>query len=100
MAEMTTAATILNQQAARFDNIASGLSQERTAVDSVGTGFQGSWQGQAATAATSALQRFDDAIVTQISELQRIVENLNRSGANYTNTDEEAQQSLSSKMNF
>ncbi|KLO25525.1 WXG100 family type VII secretion target [Mycobacterium haemophilum] len=100
MAEMRTEAAILNQQAAKFDSIASGLGQERTAVDNVGNGFKGSWQGQAATAAAGALQRFDEAINAQINELHGIVENLNRSGANYTKADEEAQQSLSSKMNF
>ncbi|KJX75913.1 WXG100 family type VII secretion target [Mycobacterium lepromatosis] len=100
MAEMITEAVVLTRQASAFDGIAQGLIQERSTVDNIGLGFQSQWQGQAATATTAALQRFDSAMQAQINELKEIVEKLNRSGGNYTNTDEEACQLLSSKMNF
>lgn len=100
MAEMITEAAILTQQAAQFDQIASGLSQERNFVNSIGQSFQNTWEGQAASAALGALGRFDEAMQDQIRQLESIVDKLNRSGGNYTKTDDEANQLLSSKMNF
>ena len=100
MSEMRTEAATLNAEAQNFDRIAQDLGKEKQTVDSTGSSLAGTWQGQAATAATAALVRFDEAVQAQITELNGIVDNLNKAGAQYTKADDEAQQSLSSKMNF
>jgi WXG100 family type VII secretion target len=100
MAEMRTDDATLQAEASNFERIASDLTKEIRTVESTGGELQSLWQGQASTAANAALGRFQTAGEKQIQELTEILTNIRQAAGQYSASDQEAQQSLSSKMNF
>jgi ESAT-6 family protein len=100
MAEMRTDAAALQAAAANFERIAADLTKEIRTVESTEGNLKSLWQGQASTAASAALARFQSAGEKQIQELNDILTNIRQAAGHYSKADEEAQQSLASKMQF
>lgn len=100
MAEMRTDAAALQAEASNFERIAGDLTKEIHSVESIGGELKSLWEGQASNAAGSALVRFHEAGQKQIQELNDILTNIRQAAGSYSKADDEAQQSLASKMQF
>ncbi|SRX92891.1 10 kDa culture filtrate antigen EsxB (LHP) (CFP10) [Mycobacterium tuberculosis H37Rv] [Mycobacterium shimoidei] len=100
MAQMQTDAAVLAKEASNFERISGELKGVIAHVESVAGTLAGQFQGQAGTAAQTALMRFQEAANQQIMELNDISTNIHTAGAHYTSTDEEQSGNLSSAMHI
>ena len=97
---MQTDAATLSAEAANFDRIAGELKAVIQGVDSSGGELAIAFQGEAGKAAQKALVRFQEAARAQESQLIDISSNISQAGVQYTSTDDEQAESLSSQMNL
>ncbi|TCO65381.1 WXG100 family type VII secretion target [Actinocrispum wychmicini] len=72
------------------DNSAANINNMRNQL----AGIEGAWQGQAATAFHSLLERFNTASDRILQDLQTISENLGTAATQYGAREEESSQSL------
>jgi WXG100 family type VII secretion target len=72
MAHMTTDAAVLSKEAANFERIADELKSIVARVEATAADLDNHWQGAAARAAQSAIQRFHEAASAQINQLNDI----------------------------
>ncbi|WP_135451380.1 WXG100 family type VII secretion target [Mycobacterium sp. DL99] len=98
MAQMNTDAAVLAKEAANFERISGELKSVIAQVESTGGTLAAQMQGQAGTAAQSALMRFHEAADKQIQELNEISTNIHTSGTQYSSTDDDQAGNLASSM--
>ncbi|WP_418004043.1 WXG100 family type VII secretion target [Mycobacterium sp. PDNC021] len=95
---MNTDAAVLASEAANFNRIHGELTTHKTGVDSTAHELQASMVGEAGSATTVALARFDEAMQQQLKELEDISSNIQSAGTQYTAADGDAASSLASQM--
>jgi WXG100 family type VII secretion target len=100
MAHMTTDAAVLSKEAANFERIADELKSIVARVEATAADLDNHWQGAAARAAQSAIQRFHEAASAQINQLNDISNNIAIASARYSGTDDEHAGKLAAAMSM
>ncbi|BBZ14282.1 WXG100 family type VII secretion target [Mycobacterium branderi] len=95
---LQTDVPVLAKEAANFERIADELKTVLARVESTATEMDSHWQGIAAKAAQSAIQRFHEAASAQVQQLNEISTNIHTAGAQYRGTDDERAGAIAGAM--